>query len=186
MSRSSDVNLPNCLTVARMCLTPALVILLIGDAWGPALAVFIVAMATDALDGYLARSRGLVTDFGRLMDPIADKLLTGAAFVCLAAIDRIDPWAVALILTREAAVSGIRLAARRQGMVISANRLGKAKTVVQTIAIVVLIVASDPAAASVQALVGLTVAITIVSGLAYAINYYGGRRAPVAPPSPAA
>ena len=144
MSRSSDVNLPNCLTVARMCLTPALVILLIGDAWGPALAVFIVAMATDALDGYLARSRGLVTDFGRLMDPIADKLLTGAAFVCLAAIDRIDPWAVALILTREAAVSGIRLAARRQGMVISANRLGKAKTVVQTIAIVVLIVASDP------------------------------------------
>ncbi len=173
------MNLPNGLTVGRMCLTPALVILLAGGAWGPALAVFIVAMATDALDGYLARSRGLETDFGKLMDPIADKLLTGAAFVCLAAIERIDPWAVALILTREVAVSGIRLVARRQGVVISANRLGKAKTVVQTVAIIVLIVAGDPAAAWIQALVALTVAITVVSGLAYAVSYYGGRRAPV-------
>jgi len=183
--RSGDLNLPNCLTVGRMCLTPALVILLVGDAWGPALAVFLAAMVTDALDGYLARSRGLVTDFGKLMDPIADKLLIGSAFVCLAAIDRIDPWAVALILTREAAVSGIRLVARRQGMDISANRLGKAKTTIQTVAIVVLIVASDPSAAWVQALVGLTVAITVVSGLAYAVNYLGGRRELVPPASPA-
>ena len=174
------VNLPNCLTVARMCLTPALVILLVGGAWGAALAVFLVAMATDALDGYLARSRGLVTDFGRLMDPIADKLLIGSAFVCLAAIERIDPWAVAVILAREAAVSGIRMAARRQGVVISANSLGKAKTVVQSALVVVLIVVADPAATWVQALVGVTVAITVVSGLAYAVSYYGGRRAPVA------
>ncbi|MGI9021135.1 MAG: CDP-diacylglycerol--glycerol-3-phosphate 3-phosphatidyltransferase [Solirubrobacterales bacterium] len=181
MSVPKDVNLPNCLTVGRMCLTPALVILLSGDAWGAALGVFVAAMATDALDGYLARSRGLVTDFGRLMDPIADKLLIGAAFVCLAAIERIDPWAVAVILTREAAVSGIRLAARRHGLVISANRLGKAKTAVQTVTIVVLIVVGDPGAAWIQALVGATVAITVISGLAYAVNYYGGRRAPVAP-----
>jgi CDP-diacylglycerol---glycerol-3-phosphate 3-phosphatidyltransferase len=174
------VNVPNCLTVARMCLTPALVILLAGGARGPALAVFVAAMATDALDGYLARSRGLVTDFGRLMDPVADKLLIGSAFVCLAAIDRIDPWAVAVILAREVAVSGIRLAARRQGVVISANGLGKAKTVVQSVAILVLIVAGDPSAAWVQALVGVTVAITVVSGLSYAVSYFGGRRAPVA------
>ena len=180
-----DVNLPNCLTVARMCLTPALVILLSGDAWGAALGVFIVAMATDALDGYLARSRGLITDFGKLMDPIADKLLIGAAFVCLAAIDRIDPWAVGVILFREVAVSGIRFAAKRQGMIISANRMGKAKTVVQTIAIVVLIAVGDPSAAWVQALVGVTVGITVVSGLVYAANYFGGRRAPVAQPSSA-
>lgn len=183
MSRNASVNLPNCLTVGRMCLTPALVILLSGGAWGAALGVFVAAMATDALDGYLARSRGLVTDFGRLMDPVADKLLIGAAFVCLAAIDRIDPWAVAVILTREGAVSGIRLAARRHGMVISANRMGKAKTAMQTVAIVVLIVAADPAAAWVEALVGATVAITVVSGLVYAVNYFGGRRAPVAQPS---
>ena len=190
MGRSGPMgalNLPNCLTVGRMCLTPALVILLSGDAWGPALGVFMAAMATDALDGYLARSRGAITDFGRLMDPIADKLLIGAAFVCLAAIDRVDPWAVAVILAREAAVSGLRLAARRQGVVISANRLGKAKTVVQSVAIVVLIAVGDPQAAWVQALVGVTVGITVVSGLAYVVSYYGGRRAPVAtaPVSPA-
>jgi CDP-diacylglycerol---glycerol-3-phosphate 3-phosphatidyltransferase len=179
-ARGPAVNLPNCLTVGRMCLTPALVILLVGEAWGAALGVFMAAMATDALDGYLARSRGIVTDFGKLMDPIADKLLIGAAFVCLAAIDRIDPWAVAVILAREAAVSGIRLAARRQGVVISANRLGKAKTVVQSVAIVVLIAVADPQAAWVQALVGVTVGITVVSGLAYAVSYYGGRRTTVA------
>ncbi len=186
MRRSGDLNLPNFLTVGRICMTPALVILLLGDAWGPALAVFLVAMVTDALDGYLARSRGLVTEFGKLMDPIADKLFIGAAFICLAAIDRIDPWAVALILTREAAVSGLRVAARRQGMDISANRLGKAKTTIQTVVIVVLITVSDPSAAWVQALVGLTVAITVISGLAYAVNYLGGRRALVARASPAA
>lgn len=171
-------NLPNALTVARMFLTPALVILLAAGAWGAALGVFVAAMATDVLDGYLARSRGLVTDFGRLMDPIADKLLIGAAFVCLAAIDRIDPWAVAVILSREAAVSGLRMAARRQGLVISANWLGKAKTAVQTVAIVVLIVATNPDPAWVQALIGVTVAITVVSGLAYAVSYFGRRRAP--------
>jgi CDP-diacylglycerol--glycerol-3-phosphate 3-phosphatidyltransferase len=180
------MNVPNYLTVARMCLTPALVILLIGGAWGAALGVFVVAMATDALDGYLARSRGLETDFGRLMDPVADKLLTGAAFVCLAAIDRIDPWAVAVILSREVAVSAIRLVASRRGLVISANRMGKAKTVVQTIAIIALIAAGDPTAAWIQALVGVTVAITVVSGLVYAVNYFGGRRAPVAQPTSAA
>jgi CDP-diacylglycerol--glycerol-3-phosphate 3-phosphatidyltransferase len=169
-----------------MCLTPALVILLIGEAWGAALGVFIAAMATDAMDGYLARSRGRVTDFGKLMDPIADKLLTGAAFVCLAAIDRLDPWAVAVILSREVAVSAIRLVASRQGLVISANRMGKAKTVLQTVAIVALIATGDPSAAWVQALVGITVAITVVSGLVYAVNYFGGRRAVTAAASPAA
>ena len=173
------MNLPNLLTLARMCLTPALVLLLSSSAWDVALAVFVAAMATDVLDGYLARSRGLVTDFGRLMDPVADKLLIGAAFVCLAAVDRIDPWAVALILTREVFVSAIRLAARRQDVTISANRLGKAKTALQACAIVALIVAGDPSAAWVQALVATTVAITLLSGLAYVVSYFGGRRAPV-------
>lgn len=171
------MNLPNALTLSRLALTPPLVVLLDRDLWMPALAVFIAAMATDALDGYLARSRGLVTDFGRLMDPVADKLLIGAAFVCLAAIERIDPWAVALILVREAAVSGIRMAARREGTVISANRLGKAKTITQTVAVVVLIMVADPHAAAVQALVGATVAITLLSGAVYAANYLAARRA---------
>lgn len=172
------MNLPNLLTVARMMLTPLLVVLLDQDAWSAALAVFAAAMATDALDGYLARSRGLVTDFGKLMDPVADKLLIGAAFVCLAAIDRIDPFLVAVILAREAAVSGLRIAAGRQGVIISANRLGKAKTALQTAAIAVLIVVGDPSAAWVQAVVAATVTITVVSGFVYAANYFGSRRAP--------
>lgn len=179
------MNLPNVLTVSRMALTPLLVILLGQDAWSAALAVFVAAMATDALDGYLARSRGLVTDFGKLMDPVADKLLIGAAFVCLAAIERVDPWIVAVILAREAAVSGLRMAARRQGVIISANRLGKAKTAMQTAAIVVLIVTGAPGAAWVEALLGATVAITIMSGIVYAANYLGSRRAPAPRPVPA-
>ncbi len=171
------MNLPNLLTISRVLLTPLLVILLDMDAWGAALAVFVAAMATDALDGYLARSRGLVTDFGKLMDPVADKLLIGAAFVCLAAIDRIDAWIVGLILAREVAVSGLRLAARREGLIISANRLGKAKTALQTITVVVLIVVA-PDTAWVGALVAATTTITIMSGIVYAANYLGSRRAP--------
>ena len=179
------MNVANLLTICRMLLTPLLVVLLDQAAWGPALVVFATAMATDALDGYLARSRGLVTDFGKVMDPVADKLLIGSALVCLAAIDRVDAWVVAVILAREAAVSGLRIAAGRQGMIISANRLGKAKTAMQTAAILALIVVGDPGAAWVQALVGATVAITVISGAVYAANFFATRRPPASRTVPA-
>ena len=166
------MNLPNSLTVLRIVLAPVLILALEGGAGAvAALAIFGTGMATDALDGHFARSRDSITTFGKLMDPVADKLLIGGAFVALAASDRIDPWIVTAILAREVAVTGLRVVARRNRVLTSANRLGKAKTAIQTVAIVVLIVAPDPAAAWVDAIVAATVAITVLSGLAYGLSY---------------
>jgi CDP-diacylglycerol--glycerol-3-phosphate 3-phosphatidyltransferase len=136
-------------------------------------------MLTDALDGRIARSRELVSNFGKLMDPIADKLLVGAAFVCLALTDRVEPWVVAVILFREALVTGLRLAAKRDGLVIEANTLGKAKTALQTVAVLVLVLAADPFAAWAQLIVSATLMITIASGMAYLVPYVAHRRAGV-------
>ncbi len=174
------MNLPNSLTLVRIVLAPILVLALLEGAPGAvALTVFGAGLATDSLDGHLARSRDSITTFGKLMDPVADKLLIGGAFVCLAVIDRIDPWIVTVILAREVAVCGLRVFALRERVVISADRLGKAKTAIQAVAIIALIVAPDPAAAWVDAIVAATVAITIVSGLAYGISYTRSR--PTAP-----
>jgi CDP-diacylglycerol--glycerol-3-phosphate 3-phosphatidyltransferase len=175
-----NLNLPNALTIARICLVPILVVFMLErDQAIAAAAVFSIAMLTDALDGRIARSRELITNFGKLMDPIADKLLVGAAFVCLAATDRVEPWVVGVILSREAIVTGMRLLARREGIVIAANSLGKAKTALQTVAVLVLILAADPYAAWVQLVVSATLTITIASGLAYVVPYVAHRRSPV-------
>ena len=174
------LNLPNVLTISRICLVPVLVVLLMErDQAIAAAAVFSVAMVTDALDGRIARSRSLVTTFGKLMDPIADKLVVGAAFVCLALTDRVEDWVVALILFREAFVTGLRFLAKRDGLVIAANSLGKAKTALQTVAVLVLVLAADPYDAWVQLLVSATLMITVASGLAYLMPYVAHRRAEV-------
>lgn len=159
--------LPNLLTLSRIALVPFVVLTLLAAADAAAACLFAAGMATDVLDGYLARSRGWISTFGELMDPIADKLLVGGAFVALAATNRIAAWAVVLIFGREIAVSGLRMIALRDGTVISASRLGKAKTAVQVVAILVLVLAPDPGAPLVQSLVLLTVAVTTLSGLAY-------------------
>jgi CDP-diacylglycerol--glycerol-3-phosphate 3-phosphatidyltransferase len=173
-------NLPNVLTIARICLVPFLVVLLLErDEAVAAAAVFAVGMVTDALDGRIARSRSLVSNFGKLMDPIADKLLVGAAFVCLAVTDRLEPWVVTVILFREAMVTGLRLLAKRDGVVIEANSLGKAKTALQTVAVLALVLAADPYDAWVQLVVSATLMITIASGLAYLVPYIAHRRSPV-------
>jgi CDP-diacylglycerol--glycerol-3-phosphate 3-phosphatidyltransferase len=173
-------NLPNVLTISRICLVPVLVVLLLQqDEAIAAAAVFSIGMLTDALDGRIARSRELITNFGKLMDPIADKLLVGSAFVCLALTDRVEAWVVAVILSREAMVTGLRLLAKRDGIVIAANSLGKAKTVIQTVAVLVLVLAVDPYAAWVQLIVSTTLTITIASGLAYLVPYVLRRRSPV-------
>jgi CDP-diacylglycerol---glycerol-3-phosphate 3-phosphatidyltransferase len=173
------VNLPNALTIARiMLVAPMIALLLDENQAAAAAAVFIAGALTDVLDGHLARSRGLITTFGKLMDPIADKLLIGGAFVCLAATGRLAAWVVAVILAREALVTGLRAVAGRRGIVISANALGKAKTGLQTVTIVALIAATDPAAAWVDCLVGATVAITIASGAAYFAAFIAPRQRP--------
>ena len=168
------LNLPNALTLLRILLVPVLVVALLdateGAKWLAAL-VFATAAATDGLDGYLARTRRAETTFGKVMDPIADKLLIAAALISLVSIDRLEAWVAMLIIAREFAVSGLRIAAGAQGVVIPASRLGKVKTMTQIVAILALIAASDPNAWWVQGLLFVAVAATLVSGADYFLNF---------------
>jgi CDP-diacylglycerol---glycerol-3-phosphate 3-phosphatidyltransferase len=170
------LNIPNSLTIARIMMAPALAVGMTTDvATSIPAAVFAVGMTTDVVDGYLARSRGLLTRFGALMDPIADKLFVGTALVCLAATNRLALWVVLVVFAREILVTVLRLTGRRQGVIIPANRLGKAKTVLQALVVFVLLLA-DPTAPITLALVYLMVAVTLLSGLVYAAGYMRGRR----------
>ncbi len=140
------MNTPNRLTLARILMAPLYLMLLLWDF--PfhhliACVVFVVAAITDLLDGRIARRRGIVTDLGKFLDPIADKMLTTAAFVGFLALDRMNPWALMLILTREFAVTSVRLMAAGSGTVIAANTFGKIKTVFQYIAIIYTMVALE-------------------------------------------
>src|SRR5881397_1751877 len=129
------INVPNVLTVLRILLVPVLVVALLDQTPnGDLLAaiVFAVASLTDAIDGYLARSRNWVTTFGKLMDPIADKLLIVAALVALVSLNRLEAWVAMVIIAREFAVTVLRVAAgAQQGVVIAASPLGKLKTALQ-------------------------------------------------------
>ena len=168
------LNLPNALTLIRILLVPVLVVALTVETPGGdtiAAIVFAVAALTDGLDGYIARSRQSVTTFGKVMDPVADKLMVAAALISLVSLDRLAGWVAMVIIAREFAVSGLRIAAGQQGVVIPASGLGKVKTIVQVVAVLALIAASDPDAAWVQALVYLMVAITVASGADYFLNF---------------
>lgn len=168
------LNLPNTLTVGRILLVPVLVVALAGEIPGGsavAAAVFAAAAVTDGLDGYIARSRQSITTFGKVMDPVADKLLIAAALISLVSLHRLAPWVAMLIIAREFAVSGLRIAAGQQGVVIPASLLGKVKTIVQVGAVLALIAADDTHAAWVQALVYGMVALTVASGADYFLNF---------------
>lgn len=165
---------PNILTVVRIVLVPVMVALIAHDHSGSLLApaaVFGVAALTDAADGHIARSRNLVTTFGRLADPVADKLLVGGALVALVAVDRLAMWVAVVVIAREVAVTALRWRAAREGHTIAVDGLGKAKTGVQMLTITLLMVAADPTAAWLTALVYGAVAITVASGLSYAAGY---------------
>src|SRR3954454_6246915 len=168
------LNLPNTLTVLRILLVPVLVVALTSEvAGGSAIAagVFAVAAITDGLDGYIARSRQSVTNFGKVMDPVADKLLIAAALISLVSLDRLAAWVAMVIIAREFAVSGLRIAAGQQGVVIPASMLGKVKTIVQVAAVLALIAVDDTGAVWVQVLVYAMVALTIASGADYFLNF---------------
>src|SRR3954469_13806648 len=158
----------------RILLVPVVVVALL-DATpnGSFLAagVFALAALTDGVDGYLARSRQSITNFGKAMDPIADKLLIAAALISLVSLDRLAGWVAMIIIAREFAVSGLRVAAGQQGVVIPASPLGKLKTIVQVGAVLALIAASDHHAAWVQILVYAMVLVTVVSGADYFLNF---------------
>lgn len=165
----SSRNAPNVLTVLRILLVPVLVVALLeetpnGDVI--AASVFALASVTDYVDGYLARRADTITTFGKLMDPIADKLLILAALIALVSLQRVGAWVAVVILGREFAVTATRMAASQQGVVVSAAMWGKVKTCVQ-VACVFLLIAVDGSPAWLDLLVYLTVAITLVSGLDY-------------------
>ena len=134
------MNLPNFLTIIRMALVPVFIVLFYFGQTGLlycvlAFAVFIIAAGTDAVDGYIARKHNLITNFGKLMDPLADKVLTTAAFIVMVDVHIIQAWMVIVILAREFIITGLRGVAASEGVVIEAGLSGKLKTVFQMAAI---------------------------------------------------
>lgn len=165
-----EPTVPNVLTLFRMLLVPVLVTLLlaelsIGDAL--AAAVFVVASATDVADGYLARRQDRVTNFGKLMDPLADKLLVTSALVSLVALDRLQAWVAMVIIAREFAVTGMRQLAMEQGHVIAASAWGKRKTALQVAMVLALIIVDGASPLWLDLLVYVTVLVTVFSGAEY-------------------
>jgi CDP-diacylglycerol--glycerol-3-phosphate 3-phosphatidyltransferase len=140
-ARSANWNLPNAITVVRILLAPVFFWMLLADGgddgwlrWAAAV-VFIIAISTDGLDGHIARSRGLVTDLGKILDPIADKLLTSGALVCLSILGELPWWVTAIIVVREVGITVWRFVELGRGNVVPASSGGKLKTLVQSIAI---------------------------------------------------
>ena len=138
------MNLPNKLTLFRVILIPFFVFFLLApyfEGYGNyiAVAIFIVASITDFLDGKIARKYHLVTNFGKFMDPLADKLLVSSALICLVALNKIPAWIVIVIIAREFIISGFRLVAADNGVVIAASYWGKFKTAFQMVTVIVLI-----------------------------------------------
>ena len=167
------LNVPNVLTLLRILLVPVLVVALLeATPNGSVVAaiVFAAAAVTDGLDGYIARSRRSITTFGKVMDPIADKLLIAAALLTLVSLDRVAPWVAMVIIAREFAVTGLRQLAMEHGEVIPASVWGKIKTIAQVAMVLVLILVED-SPAWVDGLVWVTVAITIVSGADYFFGF---------------
>jgi CDP-diacylglycerol--glycerol-3-phosphate 3-phosphatidyltransferase len=165
------MNLPNKLTVLRVIMIPFFLFFLLSPAipyhnW-IALGIFVVASITDLLDGYIARKYKLVTNFGKFMDPLADKLLVCSALIALVELERIAAWMVIVIIAREFIISGFRLVASDEGVVIAASFWGKLKTNVQ-IAMVCLLVADI---AAIQLLTDIVVWLAIILTIVSLIDY---------------
>jgi CDP-diacylglycerol---glycerol-3-phosphate 3-phosphatidyltransferase len=169
------LNLPNLLTVLRIMLVPALVVALLGNTPGGdvlAAVVFALASLTDFIDGYLARARDSITTFGKLMDPLADKLLIVAALISLVSLHRLAAWVAMVIITRELAVTVLRLAATQAGVVMAASMFGKVKTCLQIVTILAIIAVHGPPV-WVTVLLYVTVVVTVLSGLDF---FFGLRK----------
>ncbi|MBM7854471.1 CDP-diacylglycerol--glycerol-3-phosphate 3-phosphatidyltransferase [Desulfohalotomaculum tongense] len=165
------MNLPNRLTLARIFLVPVfLLIASIKMPYGDFLAalVFILAASTDGLDGYIARKNKMVTRFGKIMDPLADKLLVTAALISLVELQRLAAWVAVIIIGREFAVTGLRAMAASEGNIIAASKLGKYKTMSQIVAIVIMFLPRLPYYSYLgQAAMAVAVIFTIWSGVDY-------------------
>lgn len=173
------MNTPNKLTVARMILVPFLVLFMLTDLGGEvnryiALAIFVVASVTDWFDGKLARKYNLVTNFGKFMDPLADKLLVCSAMICFIELEKLPAWFVIIIIGREFIISGFRLVASDNGVVIAASYWGKFKTTFQMLMIIYLVVDLQFAYANVvgMVLVYVALALTVISLVDYIAKNY--------------
>ena len=173
------MNLPNKLTMARVIMIPFFVIFML-TGWGGeaskwiSLAIFIVASLTDLLDGHIARKHNLVTNFGKFMDPLADKLLVCSALIALVDLNKIAAWIVIIIIAREFIISGFRLVASDNGVVIAASYWGKFKTTFQMLMIIYLVVDLQFAYANVvgMVLIYVALALTVISLVDYIAKNY--------------
>jgi CDP-diacylglycerol--glycerol-3-phosphate 3-phosphatidyltransferase len=194
---SSQFNLANVITISRILLIPVFLVLLLSGIPEPygdiaAAAVFILAAATDKLDGYVARRSKQITTLGQFLDPLADKLLIAAALIALVSQGRIAAWVAMLIIGREVAVSVLRIVGVSQGVSIPADRYGKLKTVLQIVYVVYVLVPTDKIADLINVstdvatiiqwvLAGVVVVVTLASGVRYFMNARGVIRMPGSP-----
>ena len=191
---SKQLNLANAITIARILLIPVFLVLLLGGLPEPygdiaAAAVFILAAATDKLDGYVARRNEQITTLGQFLDPLADKLLIAAALIALVSQGRVAAWVAMLIIGREIAVSVLRIVGVSQGVSIPADKYGKLKTVLQIVYVVYVLVPTDKIATFIHVstdvatviqwiLAGVVVIVTLASGVRYFLNARGVIRMP--------
>jgi len=182
----NNLNVPNILTLSRIAAIPAVVLLMYYRAWYPeaglasqiAAGTFALACITDLIDGHIARSYKVITNLGKFLDPLADKLLILSALVMLVRLEWAPAWVVIIILARELGVTGMRAMAADEGIVISADRFGKLKTLTQSFAIGILIwnvplfgLDLNPVG---MVLLYVALALTVFSGVNYFRNYYKG------------
>lgn len=167
------MNLPNKLTILRVIMIPFFVVALLYDGGENqtlryvAAAIFIIASLTDMLDGKIARKYNLVTNFGKFMDPLADKLLVCSALICLVELKELPAWMVIVIISREFIISGFRLVASDNGVVIAASYWGKFKTTFQMIAVVLLILGIPSLSMVTTAVVWIALVLTVISLVDY-------------------
>ena len=173
------MNLPNKLTILRVIMIPFFVAALLYDGGANqnmryvAAALFIIASLTDMLDGKIARKQGLITDFGKFMDPLADKLLVCSALICMIELRELPAWMVIIIISREFIISGFRLVASDNGVVIAASYWGKFKTTFQMIGVVLLIFNIPALSTLTTIIVWIALALTVISLVDYIVKNAG-------------
>ncbi|MFA5634301.1 MAG: CDP-diacylglycerol--glycerol-3-phosphate 3-phosphatidyltransferase [Anaerovoracaceae bacterium] len=169
------MNLPNKLTILRILLIPIFIVLLMNGYYYSSGILFIIASATDALDGHIARKYNLITNFGKIMDPLADKLLVTSAMICLVELGEVAGWMVIVILAREFTITGLRAVAAGEGIIIAAGKSGKIKTVLQMVALSVILLLNWPFSMFTDHPIGnyllwIAVIATIYSGIEYIVQ----------------
>lgn len=173
------MNLPNKLTILRVLMIPFFVIALMLEGGANqtyryiAAAIFILASLTDMLDGKIARKYNLVTNFGKFMDPLADKLLVCSALICMIELGQLPAWMVLIIIAREFIISGFRLVASDNGVVIAASYWGKWKTTFQMISVVLLVLNIEALSMLTNAAVWIALALTVISLVDYIVKNAG-------------